>query len=607
MNVLLESISAAASVAYVVLAGAGAGHWLSRRMPQSLRPAERMALRVLGGLGILGLVLFLIGNIRLLPAVIGLVLAAPAGYCVWSAFRNRGLVPRIRLVRPRLGVLCAAAILLVVLVSALDVPIGTSDDISYHLLGPTLWLRDGRVQPRADNFATSFPGTVEMLFAAAIGLSNSRAAGLVTLVFGSILLVQVWGIARRLGASASVADLAVLLAATMPALMDNVGVAFVDVPFGCFALAGARIILDRANLTHVVAAGMFVGAAIGTKYTGLFVLAATAALVLLRAQTSGSFRRRLGDAAVLSLVSCAVGGAWYLRNFIQIGTPIYPPPAWLARFVSVKGMYPGAVQAFQDYVLAAAGGKFGRGLIAFLLLPFRLTYDFSAFWGWYGSLGIAPLAFVPIAILALWHDRFAGCFLLWGLLLTICWFSTAQISRFLLPVFALLPALSAIGASQILQRTNWTARMLVQAVIATSVAHGAYVVVAQHWTRLRDVLSPTYATATRAKNPFAKAFDYLNAHSEVRDVLILEPVKSYYLNKPYLIIRGEYGEQAVDGVSDIRTALPRLGELGTTHVLDVRHPDFAVQPDGRLKLVFQTTDARIFQVQLDGKTTQGRP
>lgn len=607
MSVFLESVSAAASVAYLALAAAGAGRWLSPWMPQSLRPVERMALQALGGLGILGLVLFLIGNIRLSPAIIASTLAVPVLYCAWKAVRNRGSAPRIRLARPTLGVLCAAAVLLVVLVSAFDVPIGTSDDISYHLLGPTLWLRDGGVHLRPDNSHVSFPATVEMLFAAVMGLSNVRAAGLVTFVFGLILLAQVWGIARRLGASASVAGLAVLLGTTMPALMDNLGVAFVDVPLGCFALAGARIILDRANLTHVVAAAIFIGAAVGTKYTGLFVLAATAVVVLLPAPTGVSFGRRLGDAAVLSLVSCVVGGAWYLRNLIQLGTPIYPPPAWLAPFVSVKGMYPGAIRAYQDYVLSAAGGQFGRGPIAFLLLPFRLTYDFPAFWGWYGGLGIAPLAFVPIAVRAMWHDGFAARFLSWALFLTVCWFFTAQISRFLLPVLALLPALSAVGAAQILKRTNWVGRMLACAVIAVSVAHGAYVVVAQHWTRFHDVLSPTYSAATRARNPYSQAFDYLNTHSEVHHVLILDRfVKPYYLNKPYLMVRGEYGEQPVNGISDIRTALPRLPELGATHVLDVRRPDtdFAAQPDSRLKLVFETADARIFQAQTEGSETK---
>jgi len=100
MSVFLESISAAVCVTYVVLAAAGAGLWFSPRMPQSLRPAERMALQVLGGLGILGLALFLIGNIRLSPAIIASALAVPAGYCVWRAFRSRGPAPPIRLSRP---------------------------------------------------------------------------------------------------------------------------------------------------------------------------------------------------------------------------------------------------------------------------------------------------------------------------------------------------------------------------------------------------------------------------------------------------------------------------------------------------------------------------
>jgi len=611
MSVLLESISAVAGVTFVVLAAAGAGWWLSPRMPATLRPVEQMALQVLGGLGILGLALFLIGVIRLSPAIVAAVLAVPAAYGVWSILRTRRQAPRARPARTALGILCAAAILAVVLVSALDLPIGTSDDISYHLLGPTLWLRDGHVQPRADNFPTSFPSTVEMLFAAAMGLSNSRAAGLLTFVFGVILLIQIWGLAKRFGASDAVAGLAVVLGATMPALMDGVGVAFVDVPLACFALAGARVLFDRTNQMHVAAGALFVGAAIGTKYTGLIVLAATAAVLLLPEKDGPLVRRRFAQAAWLTLAACVFGGAWYIRNWIQLGTPIYPPPAWLAHFVAIKGMSPDAVERFRDYMLHSAGGQFGRGPVALLLLPFRLTYNFPAFWGWQGALGIAPLAFTPVAIALVRRNGFAVNCIVWALILTLCWFFTAQIGRYLNAVFALLPVLSAMGAAWMLQQQNWSGRALACGIVGVSLVHGSYVVVAQHWIRFRDVLSPAYAAATRAGNPYSQAFDYLNTHSEVRDVLILNRfVKPFYLHKQYLMIRGEYGEQPVDGISDIRTALPRLGELGATHVLDVRHADtdFEVQPDRRLNLVFQTADARIFQVQPDRDTTaQARP
>src|SRR5438876_9143025 len=83
--------------------------------------------------------------------------------------------------------------------------------------------------------------------------------------FAGILLLQTWGLSKRLGADTLTANISAGLAATMPVVMFTADRCFVDVPFAAFALAGARVGFDSSNRTHLAMAGVYSGFALGTK------------------------------------------------------------------------------------------------------------------------------------------------------------------------------------------------------------------------------------------------------------------------------------------------------------------------------------------------------
>ena len=88
--------------------------------------------------------------------------------------------------------------LIVLVVLALTAVAGTAeitgdwnqDAVAYHLLGPTVWLRDGIIRPVLDNSHTAFPQIPETLFAVLLAVGGSRAPDFSSwLIFGLLLLI----------------------------------------------------------------------------------------------------------------------------------------------------------------------------------------------------------------------------------------------------------------------------------------------------------------------------------------------------------------------------------------------------------------------------------
>src|SRR5262249_24112214 len=169
---------------------------------------------------------------------------------------------------------------------------------------------------------------------------------------------------------------------------------------------------------------------IGTKYTGLIAVPILGAcILLLRLQDHPS--PDLAKKVATSIgVACLIGSPYYIRNWLLLGSPIYPPPPGYAPFFSPKYLSPEAISQFHAYIRQRGGGL-GRGLLAFLLLPFNLTYHTSNFHG-AGGIGLCPFALGPIGILSSRRNPELKVMVILAFLLTVSWFSTQQESRFLI-------------------------------------------------------------------------------------------------------------------------------------------------------------------------------
>jgi hypothetical protein len=601
----IEMVLAIFITLVIVASAASIGYLLPRQLDRNLGASEAFAMRLLAGFGLLGLTLFLVGNWYWNTKVVWTVLLLPIAISALWAIR-RYPPAGLRRTRPASGkpipwLLLCAGILLLHAVSGLAIPLGDSgsDEISYHFLGPVVWQRTHIVRPVLDHSHTAFPENIEMLFGAGMLLGNERVPGLMGVVFAALLVIQIGGLARRLGASSGTAWMAMAVAATMPVVIDTAERGFVDVPYASFCLAAARLVFAFAGLSGILFAGLFAGLAAGTKYTGLMNLALIVIASLAWPGANEPFRQRLRKSALLSLMALAVCSPWYVRNALVLGTPIYPPPRVLATYLHPKAFPMDAVQKFQDYIRERGKG-YGRGPMEFLLLPFNFTYRPAAFHG-AGGIGLVPLAFLPIALAVLRRNREAQLWMVWSVLFTLAWFVTQQEARFLIPVLGLAASLGAIGAGYLWATRRPITRILTAGIAGLSIGYGLLTHVATAGERIESVFSNQIETRREAIIPVKEAFEFLNSSPDVKAVLVLNRfLPCYYLHKPYIKVRGQYWEQPIASVSDARAALAQIRSLHVTHILDVQGiwgTSFELSgiPNPH-SLVFSSPAARIYRV-----------
>lgn len=610
---IAEEIRAVLATILLALAALGIGLWIRRLLPESFLDFDRLAFSWLGGLGTLGVLLFHLGQWKFTRGTIGIVLLASAvgGILIllrgrWGAADEEGSRARGDGGRPPLIPVCVIGIvLLVTAVSGLAPVVGDwgADAVAYHYLGPKVWLRDGVVRPVADNCHTAFPAIVETNYGALMAFGGERAPGFSAVLTFSIFLMIVFSLARRCGLSSSEAWWATALAASMPAIYSGAHTGFVDAVYAAFVLAAARIGLDARRGREYAAFGIFCGFALGTKYTGL--VAAPILIfctMVLWAREAACERRGLGlirGAGLAAGVAALVAAPFYLRNWILLGSPIYPPPPFLAKIFHAKYLPADVTDYFYAYIRNRGRGM-GRGLGAYLLLPIRLTYHTANFHG-AGGIGLAGLALGPFGLIAARRDRFVQALALMAVLLATAWFVTQQESRFLIQVYALGAIFAVMGWRYVLAQRLRISALLCAAVVGTSILYGLFMIARGRAVDMHAAISPGFADEFRRERiDYLESFEFLNRNASVRRVLILDrSVMPFYCDKPYLKVTGQWGEVVVPDGTDMGRVLGRAGELGISHVLDVSSEisGFRV-PDGApgLTLVFAAPRQRVYRV-----------
>jgi hypothetical protein len=595
---IVEEIAALLACIVLLIACYGFGRLLISLHRGILDPVERVALTICTGAGILGGLYFLIGMLRFDSATIAPGLAAGILLAV-PAIRGRPWRALRAALRQNRWVWFAGLVVLMLALSGLALPAGDMghDGISYHLLGPKAWLADHRIHPLLDHSHTAFPATIETLFGMLMSISNPRAPGVFGAAMVGCLLGLVWGLSIRLFQSKAIAGLAMAIVAAMPAVMGHADEAFIDVPFAAFALAALRLTLD-ADVPRVwLVAALCAGFTMGSKYTGVFVIVACAIVILLRAFGARDLRTQLGRAVVFAVVACLVGSPWYLRNWIVVGSPIYPAPPVLSKLCVTPYMSPEATTAFHHYI-AERGRGCGKGPLALLALPFTYTFRTNLFHG-AGGIGIVPLAFAPLGIWLSRRKREVQLTLIWTLVLLAVWFVTQQEARFAIPMVCALSILAASGLVPALAQPSVVGRVIGWLVLLASLGYGSMNLLGQRVAALKSVVSAAaQERRLRANVPYLDAFRFLNSQKDVGAVLILsKSCPPYYLNCRYVKIDGPYGEHALPSITSAQAAIAHLDDLHVTHVLDVTSESegFAVPASTALERVFDSPTARVYR------------
>jgi hypothetical protein len=294
------------------------------------------------------------------------------------------------------------------------------DSMVYHLRAPELYLLAHKVYPIPEIFPSYFPFNGQMLLMLAKNLAGDPGA---KLLHAAMWLACGAGTAR-LSASLwgrKAMPWGLALSLTLPLGMVVGSRAYVEfflvLPVVCAAIMFfPRRSLGPASLLFV---GWLAGTAAGTKHQGALAGLALVATALVHA-------RRRGRGALLLLAGgTAASGAWFLRNILWTGNPVYPVflggPRWTP----------------QD----AAGWRSDASALEFSLRKLATT-------PWFlmksppTDGGISPMLLSAAAVPLLWRTARNGLWALAGAMLVL-WWASAPLTRYLAPAIFLFSAAAA--------------------------------------------------------------------------------------------------------------------------------------------------------------------
>ena len=268
-----------------------------------------------------------------------------------------------------------AAAALAVLLTAVTLPPGLAwatefggyDALSYHLQLPKEWLEAGRVQPLRHSVYSAFPSFVETAtlhlwtlasFAPVHDVAEAAqwlhaaiavAAAIVTGALAAAMLPPTASDRARAWSTA----IGTVGALGIPWVTVTGSLAYNDMAPVLF-LATAMLAWAAGGASHAgrsgLAVGMALGAAAGSKLTALGMVAVPFVAWALVAAAPGT-RRALGRGAMFAApVALMVLLPWMTRNWMTIGTPLFPfagdAPGWwtaeqIGRFAAGHAAAPG--------------------------------------------------------------------------------------------------------------------------------------------------------------------------------------------------------------------------------------------------------------------------
>lgn len=580
------------------LAGAWARKVGGRLRQDGLSPLERALFGVPLGLGLLAygvLALGLVGWLR--PWTVAGWLGL-AGSLVWRELGEIAAVLPAWLRRqwraaavldPRRKALLAlsALVLALALVQALTPP-WDADGLLYHLQGPRLFLVAGRIALTPSDtpniYILGYPASVEMLFTIGLAFGSDTFARLLHLAFGVLLALATFAAGRRyIGGAGGWLAAAILLGVPIVALCA--GWAYVDLAVALYellALYGILLWSGAADRRGLVAAGLMMGLALGSKYLAL-AGAGVLGLVILWECRRQPLRSIMAQAALFAGPALAVAAPWYLKNAVVLGNPIYPflfgGLGWDARQAELMATY---VRSF----------GVGRRLQDYIMLPWNLLVHHDRF-GTFMAGAEFPSPLYVLAPFYRWAEtsKALNVIAAVSLLRFGIWAVSLQQTRHLLPIF---PMLGLLSAAVLCRLAHWPAlkhwgRPLVAGVLAGVVVASLLFLGA---ITLRTSPFAVIAGA-ESKDTFLRrvVYDYpaLRAvQTQLRPgqrALLLWDGRGYYCDvrclpdpEPSLWTRLVL-EQA-----DPRAVAGRLAELGVTHlVFNLQDANFWLQhdPDGQ--------------------------
>jgi hypothetical protein len=431
-------------------------------------------------------------------------------------------------------------------------PPTAKDTLLYHFALPKAYIAQGNNAFVEGNMASylALGGAMHNVWAMQLGgLVNERsaeaAAGAVNWLFFPLLLAAIFGWSRELNVNRRASLIAVLMVAAIPTAYHIASSSYIDLELAFYVTLAiytlARWWNDEENGWLVLTA-IFLGASFSMKLTSVFVFAAFALIVLLRARKA---MNSSGDPARIVIVGFAsllaaflIASPWYLRTWMATGSPVFP------FYMSIwKGEAPNwdveRSNLFQG-MNSQYGGE-NKTAVDILATPWTVSVRAQPESAEYfdGVLGAAFLIGVPLLVWALWKLDLPAEIKIGAAVAAIMylfWLFSSQQLRYLLPIVPVV-AIGIVASIEKLRERDGLARSVAEFSLAAAAVSAMLVTVA--WFLQKAPVSVVLGGETRdaylARNlDYYPYYQYLNTETpaDARVWLIDMRRDTYDLERP---------------------------------------------------------------------------
>lgn len=390
---------------------------------------ESFALQALVGMGVTGYLLFFLGVPGLFyPIVIGAIPLTGLLLILRYPIRIKPeFSPKIQAFLGDRFSLAFSVLALVALGAALlrlNVPAATSDEVSYHLYLPKIFLLRHEIFFWPYHVNSAFPQLGDLLYTFGVILRQPVAYKGVHFIFGFLTALSLYGISRTVLPKIP-AWWAPFVFLSTPIVTHQMALANNDLMLTAY-LTGSYLCLFRwakeKQAPWLALAGALSGFALGVKYLAVLALMVQVIFILVEGMASKMRPVRVFRAlALFSFFALMISAVWYWRSFRYTGNPIYP---------YLTGLFGGVGL---ENPLSLEGKGFGKDWKALLLLSWNMTFSPQAFGGTGNQWGPLYLAFLPWVFLIRRKNRTVKLILFITAATLLLWFYAKQNLRFLLP------------------------------------------------------------------------------------------------------------------------------------------------------------------------------
>ena len=204
------------------------------------------------------------------------------------------------------------------------------DELAYHVPTAVQVHQDGRVGslPAPQPWVASYPKGAALLWAwTMLWTGGTGLFRLVQLAFGTQLLLAVYVLARRIGATRGSALLGAFVLMSMPVFFRLATICSADLAFaaGCLSAIAFLVPLRSGEDAPFLASGAMVGLAQAVAVKVPVLALVTTAIMFMPFVFTAGWRPLVRSRWVwAALVTLLLSGGTYVRNWVNHGNPLYP-------------------------------------------------------------------------------------------------------------------------------------------------------------------------------------------------------------------------------------------------------------------------------------------